>query len=96
MEAMVQSVVTAQELFARAALVDRTALTKLQDSCQLVEAEECYRDAFWTDVRPAVAAWREDQGLPANPLKALRESGYVEQAAKDRGAKNAGNVASYA
>jgi L-rhamnose isomerase/sugar isomerase len=96
MEAMVQSVVTAQELFARAALIDRDALSKLQDNCQLVEAEECYRDAFWTDVRPAVAAWRQDQGLPANPLQTLRESGYVEEAAKARGAKNAGNVASYA
>ena len=34
MEAMVQSVVTAQELFARAAMIDREALTTLQDECQ--------------------------------------------------------------
>jgi L-rhamnose isomerase/sugar isomerase len=96
MEAMVQSVVTAQELFARAALVDRTRLTDLQDKCQLVEAEECFRDAFWTDVRPAVRAWREERGLPADPLGALRQGGYVERTAVERGAKNAGNVSSYA
>jgi L-rhamnose isomerase/sugar isomerase len=96
MEAMVQSVVTAQELFARAALVDRTRLADLQDKCQLVEAEECFRDAFWTDVRPAVRAWREERGLPADPLGALRQGGYVERTAAERGAKNAGNVSSYA
>ena len=96
MEAMVQSVVTAQELFARAALVDRATLATLQDKCALVEAEECFRDAFWTDVRPAVKAWREERGLPAHPLLSLKESGYVEQAAAARGAKNAGSVASYA
>jgi L-rhamnose isomerase/sugar isomerase len=96
MEAMVQSVVTAQELFARAALVDREVLTKLQDACQLVEAEECFRDAFWTDVRPAVGEWRQQHGIPANPLAELRKSGYVAQCEAARGAKNAGNVSSYA
>src|ERR1700722_5544025 len=54
MEAMVQSVVTAQELYARAALIDFKRLSELQDACRLVEAEECFRSAFWTDVRPAI------------------------------------------
>jgi L-rhamnose isomerase/sugar isomerase len=49
-EAMVQTVVTAQELYAKAALVDRVRLAELQDSCQLVEAEECFRSAFWQDM----------------------------------------------
>src|SRR5471030_2656054 len=49
MEAMVQTVVTAQELFARAALVDHAHLAKLQDACRLVDAEEHFRSAFWTD-----------------------------------------------
>ncbi len=43
MEAMVQSVVTAQELYARAALVDHGRLAELQDGCRLVEAEESFR-----------------------------------------------------
>src|SRR5271156_4906693 len=38
-EAMVQTVVTAQELYAKAALVDHAALAGLQDSCSLVDAE---------------------------------------------------------
>lgn len=96
LEAMVQTVVTAQELFAKAALVDRERLRPLQDSCQLVEAEEVFRDAFWRDVRPLLRAWREQRGLPQEPLHALRASGYVERIAAQRGARNAAVGGSYA
>ncbi|MEG9438299.1 sugar isomerase [Edaphobacter sp. HDX4] len=96
MEAMVQSVVTAQELYARAALIDREALSKLQDDCKLVEAEEMFRDAFWTDVRPMVRAWREARGIPADPLQELRDSRYVERISQDRGQRNSNAVSSYA
>ncbi len=71
-EAMLQTVVTAQELYAKACLVDREKLAVLQSECRLVEAEECLRDAFWTDVRPGLRAWREARSLPADPLQALR------------------------
>lgn len=96
MEAMVQSVVTAQELYARAALIDHAELAILQDECRLVEAEECFRGAFWTDVRPLVRDWRIAHGLAANPLKQLAASGYVARCADARGARNAGAVTSYA
>lgn len=96
MEAMVQSVIAAQELFAKAALVDREALATLQDECRLVEAEECFRDAFWTDVRPIVHAWREARGLPLHPLAALAESGYVDRIGRERGRRNANAVSTYA
>ena len=95
-EAMVQTVVTAQEIFAKAALVDRERLSELQQECRLVEAEECFRGAFWTDVRPMVKEWRVARGLPVEPLQALAESGYVERISRERGARNAGSVASYA
>src|SRR5208283_2047935 len=72
MEAMVQTVVTAQELYLKAALVDRKQLDGLQQSCDLVAAEELFRGAFWTDVRPLTRAWREARGLAADPLAALR------------------------
>jgi L-rhamnose isomerase/sugar isomerase len=96
MEAMVQTVCAAQEIYARAALVDRARLAELQDACRLVEAEECLREAFWTDVRPAVRAWRRQHELPEDPLAALRESGYVEKIRAERGARNAGGGSSYA
>ena len=95
-EAMVQSVVTAQELYAKAASVDRERLAELQQQCRLVEAEECFRDAFWQDVRPVVRDWRAARGLPVEPLKALAESGYVEKITEERGSKNARSVSSYA
>jgi L-rhamnose isomerase/sugar isomerase len=95
-EAMVQTVVTAQELYAKAAIVDQAALAALQDSCQLVEAEELFRGAFWTDVRPVLQEWRTQRGLPADPLAALRSGGYVERIAAERGAKNAVGQSSYA
>jgi L-rhamnose isomerase/sugar isomerase len=89
MEAAVQTVVTAQELYARAALVDLEELAALQDSCRLVEAEELFRGAFWTDVRPLVREWRAARGFDEDPLLALKTGGYVEKTAAERGAKNA-------
>jgi len=95
MEAMVQTVVAAQELYLKAALVDREILSGLQQSCDLVAAEELYRGAFWQDVRPMAAAWREAHGLPADPLAALRTSGYVERISAERGSRSSA-VSSYA
>jgi L-rhamnose isomerase / sugar isomerase len=94
-EAMVQTVMAAQELYLKAALVDREQLTELQQSCELVAAEELFRGAFWQDVRPMVAVWREAHGLPADPLAALRASGYVERIGQERGSRSSA-VSSYA
>jgi L-rhamnose isomerase/sugar isomerase len=94
-EATVQTVVTAQELYLKAALVDRKKLAELQQNCDLVAAEELYRGAFWSDVRPLTRAWREARGLPADPLEALRSSGYVERVAGER-ACHSSAVGSYA
>jgi L-rhamnose isomerase/sugar isomerase len=86
-EATVQTVVTAQELYLKAALVDREQLAVYQQSCDLVAAEELFRGAFWQDVRPLAAAWREAHGLPADPLAALRAEGYVERISRERGSR---------
>ena len=94
-EAMVQTVVTAQELYLKAALVDREQLTHLQYTCDLVAAEELFRGAFWQDVRPLIKAWREAHDLPGDPLAALRESGYVERISTERGSRSSA-VSSYA
>jgi L-rhamnose isomerase/sugar isomerase len=96
MEAVVQTVATAQELWLKAALVDRQELDKLQARCELVAAEELFRGAFWRDVRPVIKEWRRERGLPEDPLAALAESGYVQRISAERGAKNASAVTSYA
>jgi len=95
-EAMIQTVCTAQELFARTLLVDHERLAKLQRECSLVDAEEALRGAFWQDVRPAIREWRKQRGLPENPLQAFRMSGYLEQITRERSEKNRGASASYA
>ena len=96
LEAAVQTVCTAQELFARAALVDQERLAVLQDECRLVEAEECLREAFWSDVRPAVREWRASRGLPQDPLATLREGDYLKRIREERRERNARSTATYA
>lgn len=95
-EAMVQTVCNAQELLAKAALIDKDHLATLQDECRLVEAEECFRQAFFTDVRPQVEAWRKHKGLPASPLAALRASGYLDKIRSQRATANSKTASSYA
>src|SRR5580693_6136430 len=96
MEAMIQTVCTAQELYAKAAIVDHARLASLQQSCSLVEAEECLRGAFWYDVRPVLRDWRRSHGLPEDPMQAFRESGYLERITAERRERNAVSVTTYA
>lgn len=95
-EAMIQTVIMAQQLFAKAALVDYRELAAAQRDCELVRAESLLQNAFAVDVRPVIEEWRTSKGLPKDPLEALRESGYVERITKERAAKNSSNVSSYA
>jgi len=95
-EAMIQTVTTAQELYAKAALVDRAKLADCQKRCALVDAEGCLKDAFSTDVRPAIREWGVARGLPADPMEAFRQSGYLERITAERAEKNASTVSSYA
>ena len=95
-EAMIQTVTTAQELFAKAAIVDHARLADFQTKCALVDAESCLKDAFSTDVRPAIQEWAKSHGLPADPMDAFRQSGYLERITQERSKKNASAVSSYA
>ncbi|MGA2053124.1 MAG: sugar isomerase, partial [Opitutales bacterium] len=83
-EATIQTVVMAQELFVKAALVDHDALRKFQARHDVVAAELELKKAFFTDVAPALLAWRKRNQLPADPLKEHRRSGYERIAAADR------------
>jgi len=96
MEAMIQSVQTAQELFAKAALVDLKKLAAFQQKCELVDAENCLKDAFSTDVRPAIREWARSKGLPEDPMDAFRQSGYLERITAARSQKNISAITSYA
>ena len=83
-EAMIQTAVIAQELYAKAALVDHEKLAKHQKANEQIDAEECLRSAFFSDIRPVVLEWRQRHNVPMDPLAAFRESGYEARVAKER------------
>jgi len=71
----------------RSSLVDRKELAQAQAKEDLVRSEGILRDAFFTDVRPALAQWRKGHKLAADPIEAPRRSGYEKRVAKERVAK---------
>jgi len=96
LQAMIETVTTAQELFTKALLVNHAALEKARGADDVVMAERALRDAFATDVRPFLREYRGARGLPEDPLLAFRESGYAERAAAERGARKKSDSGSYA
>lgn len=80
----IRSVLNVQEMTARALLVDRDALATAQRSGDVLAANQIFMDAFYTDVRPQLAEWRAGRGLPADPMAAFAESGYLERIAEER------------
>jgi L-rhamnose isomerase/sugar isomerase len=80
----IRSVLNVQEMTARALLVDRDALAAAQLAGDVLAANAILMDAFQTDVRPALAEWRESRGLPADPGAAFAASGYFEKISADR------------
>ena len=90
-EAMIQTAVMAQELFAKACLVDRKKLRDAQTGMNIVDAEECLKTAFFTDVKPLLAEWRKRKGIDPDPLAAYRASGYEAKVTAEREALRAQN-----
>jgi L-rhamnose isomerase / sugar isomerase len=80
----IRSVLNVQEMTVRALLVDREALAAAQEATDVLGANGILMDAFYNDVRPALAEWREARGLPADPMKAYAESGYQSKIEKER------------
>ncbi len=74
----IRSVLNVEEMTARALLVDVNALTAAQEAGDVLGANGIFMDAFYTDVRPALAQWRADRGLPTDPMAAFAASGYQD------------------
>jgi L-rhamnose isomerase/sugar isomerase len=74
----IRSVLNVAEMTARALLVDTAALAAAQDAGDVLSANGIFMDAFYTDVRPAMAQWRAERGLPEYPMRAFAESGYQQ------------------
>jgi L-rhamnose isomerase/sugar isomerase len=86
-ESIIQSAVCVQETYAKALLIDRAALAEARARHDLVQCEEVLKDAFATDVRPALAEWRRRKGLAPDPLAAFRRSGYTAAVTPERVAR---------
>jgi L-rhamnose isomerase/sugar isomerase len=80
----IRSVLNVQEMTARALLIDREALKAAQHGGDVLGAHQVLMDAFYTDVRRDLAAWRESRGLPADPMAAYAASGYAAKIAAER------------
>jgi L-rhamnose isomerase/sugar isomerase len=80
----IRSVLNVQEMTARALLVDRDALREAEHAGDVLAANGMLMDAFYTDVRPDLAEWRTDRGLPADPMAAYAASGYHERIVAER------------
>ena len=74
----IRSVLNVQEMTARALLLDTGALEKARVDGDVLRTNEIFMDAFYTDVRRDLAAWREERGLPADPMQAYLSSGYQD------------------
>ncbi len=89
--AIIRSVMNVQEATAKALLVDRDALAAAQREGDVLGANALLMDAFSSDVRPLLAALREDMGLDPDPVGAYGRSGYREHIREDRrGGQQAG------
>ena len=80
----IRSVLNVQEMTARALLLDTDALAAARSDGDVLLANEIFMDAFYTDVRRDLADWREERGLPADPMRAYLDSGYQQQIEADR------------
>ena len=80
----IRSVLNVQEMTAKVLLVDMDALDAAEKSGDVLGASAILMDAYNTDVRPALAAWRESSGLPAEPFDAYRASGHLEKISVER------------
>jgi L-rhamnose isomerase/sugar isomerase len=75
----IRSVLNVQEMTARALLLDTDALAAARTSGDVLAANEIFMDAFYTDVRADLAAWRKERALPADPMRAYLASGYQQE-----------------
>jgi L-rhamnose isomerase/sugar isomerase len=83
-EASIMSVMNLQEAYARALLVDRSALEEAQRAGDVLAAHGVLLDAYRTDVRDLCAGVRRELGAAGDPVRAHRESGYAERVARER------------
>src|SRR6476469_7177911 len=87
LEDLLQSVEAIMIAYAQALLVDRKKLSEVQNSNDVVAAQEILQTAFRTDVRPLVAEARLRNKGAIDPLSVYRNEKIREHLIKQRGLK---------
>ncbi len=87
LEDLLQSVEAIMIAYAQALLLDRQKLNGVQESNDVVAAQEILQDTFRRDVRAIVAEARLRSGGALNPLQFFREQKIRENLTKERGNK---------
>jgi len=77
--AMIRSVLNVQTQYAKALLINFDEVREAQEKQDVLAAEDAVRSAFEQDVTPLLRAFREEAGLPADPIRAYKESGLHER-----------------
>ncbi|MEF8836802.1 MAG: L-rhamnose isomerase, partial [Candidatus Bipolaricaulota bacterium] len=71
LEAMIQTVNTVQKMYAKALIVNQTALGEEQKNLNPVKAEEILKEAYETNVSPLIKKIMVEEGRSPEPLKAF-------------------------
>jgi len=87
-EAMIQTIMNIQRAYAKALCVDRKKLYDAQLNKDIITAENCLLEAFYTDVEPLLCNIREEMGLDPDPLEAYKKSGYQQRIEEERGIRS--------
>lgn len=83
-ESLMVSAMEVQRAYAQALLVDREALSGLQEANDALMASQTLKQAFRTDVEPILAMARLEAGGAIAPVAAYRASGYRAAVAAER------------
>ena len=70
-KALVESVENIQIAYLQSALVDADELEDRRSRGEIEAADRVISDARRTDVRPVLREWREERGIPTDPMAAL-------------------------
>lgn len=77
--AVIQSIVNVQTQYAKALMINFDEVKEAQEKQDVLAAENAVREAYEIDVKPLLAAVREEMGVPVDPFKAYLASGYDEK-----------------
>ena len=85
LEDLLQSLEAIREAYAKALLIDQSALEQAQLNHDVVRCQEILQNAYRTDVRPLLQRARLSRGAALDPLAAYRSLGVREGLVRERG-----------